>query len=182
MLEGFLAKYETDFEEFRQQSQDEQRNASVASELSSMFDKQLEVQKGLEAKRSAEEQVDKKQRLAVDKISIDVLSSIDSHVATQSAFTLQISKEYYRKSLELQYKTYFIQADMLKDMRDYYKGFSKQFEDIAHNTAMPDFVKLHKKEAVQQMMRDQLMQSTYKQLFSNSDYVKNVKQDRKSVV
>lgn len=182
MLEGFLAKYETDFEEFKQQSQDEQRNASVASELSSMFDKQLEVQKGLEAKRSAEEQVDKKQRLAVDKISIDVLSSIDSHVATQSAFTLQISKEYYRKSLELQYKTYFIQADMLKDMRDYYKGFSKQFEDIAHNTAMPDFVKLHKTEAVQQMMRDQLMQSTYKQLFSNSDYVKNVKQKMANLV
>lgn len=176
MLEGFLAKYETDFEEFRQQNQDDQRNAGITSDLSAMFDKQLDIQKGLEARRSAEDQVDKKQRMAVDKINVDILTSIDSHVATQSAFTLQITKEYYRKSLELQYKTYFIQADMLKDMRDYYKGFSKQFEDIAHNTAMPDYVKLHKTEAVQQMMRDQFMQSAYKQMFSNSDYVKNIKQ------
>lgn len=182
MLESFLSKYESDFEEFKQQSLDNQRDASVESNLSSMFDKQLDIQKALESKRSAEEQVNKKQRMTVDKISIDVLSSIDSHVATQSAFTLQISKEYYRKSLELQYKTYFIQADMLKDMRDYYKGFSRQMEDISLNTSLPDFVKLNKSEAVKQMMRDQFLQSTYKQMFSNSDYVKNVKQKMSSLI
>jgi len=175
ILENFLAKYEADFEEFKQQSVDQQREASVASELGSLFDKQLDIQKAFESKRSAEDEVESKQRMATDKLNMDVLTSIDSHVGTQSAFTLQISKEYYRKSLELQYKTYFIQADMLKDMRDYYKGFSKQFEDIALNTSLPDFVKLNTVEAMKHTMREQFTQNAYKQVFSNSEYVANVK-------
>lgn len=176
MLDGFLSKYETDFEEFRSQTEEQIREGSIQSNLSSIFDKQLEIQKAFEAKRSAESQVDKKQNLVIDKANIDLLTSIENNTANQTAFTLQISKEYYRKSLELQYKSYFIQADMLKSMRDYYKGFSIQFEEIVKNTGLPDFVKLNTSERVSEILRTQFIENTYKKLFSSSDYVKNVKQ------
>ena len=61
------------------------------------------------------------------------------------------------------------------NISDYFKGFSKQFEDIQLNTSLPDFVKLHKSEAAKQIIRDQTMQSVYKQLFTNSDYIQNIK-------
>lgn len=175
MLEGFLEKYESDFDTFKAQTEEQIREGNIQSNLSSIFDKQLEVTKAIEAKRGAEAQADKKQQLAISKVNLDVLTSIDNNLSNQTAFTLQISKEYYRKSLELQYKSYFVQADMLKDMRDYFKGFSKQFEDIQLNTSLPDFVKLHKSEAAKQIIRDQTMQSVYKQLFTNSDYIQNIK-------
>ena len=175
MLDNFLSKYETDFEAFKSQTEEQIREGSIQSNLSSIFDKQLEITKAIESKRSAEDQADRKQNLAISKVNLDVLTSIDNNLSNQTAFTLQISKEYYRKSLELQYKSYFVQADMLKDMRDYYKGFSIQFEEIKKNTSLPDFVKLHTSERVSELMRTQFIQNTYKQFFSNSEYMQNVK-------
>lgn len=182
MLDKFLEKYESDFEAFKSQTEEQIRESNIQSSLTSIFDKQLEITKALEAKRSSEDQADKEQDLAINKANLDVLTSIDNNLSTQTAFTLQISKEYYRKSLELQYKSYFIQADMLKDMRDYFKGFSKQFEDIQHNTSLPDFVKLHNSEAVKQIIRDQTFQTVYKQLFTNSDYIQNIKKRMSNLI
>lgn len=182
MLDGFLQKYESDFEAFKSQTEEQIREGSIQSNLSSIFDKQLEITKAIESKRSAEDQADRKQNLAISKVNLDVLTSIDNNLSNQTAFTLQISKEYYRKSLELQYKSYFVQADMLKDMRDYYKGFSIQFEEIKKNTALPDFVKLQTSERVSELMRTQFIQNTYKQLFSNSEYMQNVKKRMTNII
>jgi hypothetical protein len=182
MLDKFISKYETDFEEFKTQTQEQLREGNIQSNISSIFDKQLDIQKAFEAKRSAESEVDKKDRIVNNKLNLDILSSIDGNVSNQTAFTLQISKEFYRKSLELQYKSYFIQADMLTTMRDYYKGFSLQFDNIVKNTGLPDFVKLHTTEAVKEIMRQQTVQSVNKQLFSNNEYVANIKKKFSNLV
>lgn len=182
LLNKFLEKYETDFEQFKSQTEEQIRESGIQSSISSIFDKQLEIQKAFEAKRSAEAEVDKKERISLNKINLDVLTNIDSNTSNLTAFTLQINKEYYRKSLELQYKSYFIQADMLKTMRDYYKGFSLQFDNIVKNTGLPDFVKLKSNERLQEIVRTQFIENSYKQLFSNSEYIKNVKQKISNLV
>ena len=143
MLDRFLEKTEADTEQLQQASEEQMREASTQSVLSGIFDKQLEIQKALEAKRDAEDAVEKKERISMNKMNIDVLSSIDANVSQNTAFSLQISKEYFRRSLELQFKSYYVQADMLRTMRDYYKGFSLQFENIVKNTGLPEFVKLN---------------------------------------
>jgi len=175
LLNNYLEKYETDFEEYKAQSEEEMREGSIQSNLAGIFDKQLEIQKAIEAKREAKDEVESKERISTNKMNIDILSNIDSNISNLSAFTLQISKEYYRKSLELQFKTYFVQADMLKTMREHYKGFSIQFDNIVKNTGLPEFVKLNNTERISEIMRTQMVQNTYKNLFSNSEYVKNVK-------
>ena len=175
MLDNFLEKYETDFEQYKQESEEAMRESSIQSNISGIFDKQLEVQKAIEAKRDAEKQVENKERITTNKLNIDILSSIDSNIANHSAFTLQITKEYYKKTLELQFKSYYIQADMLKTMRDYYKGFSIQFDNIQKNTGLPEFVKLNQTERIQDIIRTQMVQNTYKNLFSNSKYIEGVK-------
>lgn len=175
ILDRYLEKFEADHEEQRQQSEDEMREGSINANLTSIFDKQLEITKAIEAKRDADDTVEAKERISTTKMNIDILTNIDANMSNMSAFTLQISKEFYRKSLELQFKSYFVQADMLKTMREHYKGFSLQFDNIVKNTGLPEFVKLNNTERLSEIIRTQMVQNTYKNLFSNSEYIKNVK-------
>lgn len=174
-LDNYLEKFEQDNEQSQQESEEAMRDGSINANLSNIFDKQLEVTKAIEARRDANDQVEAKERMTTNKLNIDILTSIDNNMSTMSAFTLQISKEYYRKSLELQFKSYFVQADMLKTMREHYKGFALQFDNIVKNTGLPEFVKLNSSERVSEILRTQMVQNTYKNLFSNNEYVKNVK-------
>lgn len=175
LLERFLESSESDFETQRTQSEEEMRSAAISSELSSIFDRQLEAQTQLAARQEATEEVAQRERIVQTKLSADVLASIDRSTSRQTAFTTQITKEYYRKSLELQFKSYFVQADMLKTMKEHYKGFSIQFSDIQRNTALPEFVKLKNTERLQDMLRDQAVTSVYEQMFTNSKFMQNFK-------
>ncbi len=175
MLDRYLERKEEEFAEYKQQTEEEMRNNAVASELGTIFDKQLEVQKALEARRSSQEQVDAKERLVTTQMTVEALRSIDANLALQTAFTTQIGKEFFRKSLELQFKSYYVQADMLRTMRDYYKGFSVQFTNIEKNTGLPDFVKLRTSESVKEVMRNQVAQTVYTKLFDRNKYLEGVK-------
>lgn len=175
MLDRYLERKEEEFAEYKQQSEEEMRNNAVASELGTIFDKQLEVQKALEARRSSQEQVDAKERLVTTQMTVEALRSIDANLALQTAFTTQIGKEFFRKSLELQFKSYYVQADMLRTMRDYYKGFSVQFTNIEKNTGLPDFVKLRTSESVKEVMRKNMTQAVYSKLFDRNKYLEGVK-------
>lgn len=176
ILNNFLDKYKEENTRAQEASEEAMRDAGIQSNLSSIFDKQLEVQTAIEARREAKDQVKEKHSLVTTKLQSNLLSSIDSNTAQQTAFTLQISKEFYRRSLELQFKTYFVQADMLKTMKDYYKGFSVQFDNIVKNTGLPDFVKLTNTERLTEMVRDKTAEGIYKRLFSNTSYIQQVKE------
>ena len=182
MLDGFLDKYSSDFEKHKQESEESIREATIGGNLSSIFDKQLEVQKAIESRREATDAIDSKQRMVSNKMQIDLLRSIAEQTGQQAAFTTQIGKEYYRKSLELQFKTYYIQADMLKTQREYFQGFSTQFDTIVKNTGLPDFVKLHNKELIAETMKRRAIESTTKRIFDNSTFIKGAKERINRVV
>lgn len=182
MLDKFLEDRQANYEAYRQQSEEEVRNAGIQSELTSIFDKQLDIQKALEARRDAKDDVGKKEQLVQAKMSSDILSNIDSNIAVQTSFTTEISKQFFRKSLEVQFKSYFVQADMLRTMRDSYKAFTVQFTNIEKNTSLPEFVKLKNTERLQDILRTQATQSVYNQLFENSKFVTGMKKRLAGVV
>ena len=176
MLENFLQKYEDDNVKSREQSEEAMRESAIGGSLAGIFDKQLEVQKALQVRSDARGEVENKQRMVSTKLQTNILTSIDSNIAQQTAFTLQVGKEYYRKSLELQYKSYYIQADLLKSTKDYFKGFSLQFEGIVKNTGLPDYVKLSNTERLGEKMRNKAMEGIEQTLFSNNKYVSKIKE------
>lgn len=175
LLERFLENQASEFEAQQAYSEEQARAASITSELSGIFDKQLDVQTQLAARQEAQEEVSQKERIVQTKMSADIMSSIDRSISRQEAFASQITKEYYRKSLELQFKSYFVQADTLKTIKDHYKAFSLQFTNIEKNTSLPEFVKLKNTERLQDMLRDQAVTSAYDQMFTNSKFMKNFK-------
>lgn len=175
MLERYLENQQSDFEAYKTQTEEQMRDASVASETASIFDKQLDVQKSLYARTEARQEIEQKERLTQSKVSNEVLANIDGNIAHQTAFTTQISKEYYRRSLELQFKSYYVQADTLKTMREHYRAFAIQFTNIEKNTGLPEFVKLRSTEALQETMREQAVTSIYSSLIGNSKFLEKMK-------
>lgn len=175
LLDKYLEAQQANFESFKQQAEEDVRNAGIQSELTAIFDKQLEVQKAFEARRDAQSEIDKKEQLSQVKLSNDLFTNIDGNIARQTAFTVDIGQKFYRKSLELQFKSYFVQADMLRTMRDHYKAFAIQFTNIEKNTSLPEFVKLKNTERLQDILRTQATQSVYNQLFEKSKFVAGMK-------
>lgn len=175
MLERYLENQQSEFEGFKSQTEEQLREATVASETANIFDKQLDVQKSLYARTEAREEMEQRERLSQSKVSNEVLANIDGNIAHQTAFTTQISKEYYKRSLELQFKSYYVQADTLKTMREHYKAFAIQFTNIEKNTGLPDFVKLHNTEALRETMRQQTVSSIYTSMIGNSKFLERMK-------
>lgn len=176
MLEDFIARYEDQNLPGRATSEEEMRQSAIASDLSAIFDKQTELQKVIEAKRGADNEVSQRQSIASAKMNIELLGSIESQVAQQTAFTVQVSREYYRKSLELQFKSYFVQVDQLKTTRDAFTTFAQQFDSLIKNTSLPDVVKIHeleKKGIAIEPPRYEVKRSG----FSNSEFVNRAKEN-----
>lgn len=181
-LDKYLEEKKLFYEKEREKSEEEKRNEEIESVVSSIFDKQLEVQKALEARKEAEEVIDKKVSFNLSKASLDHLTSIDNNISQSTAFTLQVSKAYFKKSLELQFKSYYIQLDMLRTMREYYKGFSIQLDSINKNTALPDYVKLTNKEKFSDVAKNKFFSSMYSSLFDKNSYLATVKNNIKDFI
>lgn len=175
LLDKILDKLTQDQEQIRRETEEQVQESLIQSNLSSIFDKQLEFTAKLEAERNVKEDENIRREIVSNKISSDLLVSINNNLNTQTAFSLQIAKEYYRKSLELQFKTYFIQADMLKTQKEHFKAFSVQFDSIVKNTGLPEFVKLRNTERLSEILRTQATTDIYKNFMNKSEYIQNVK-------
>lgn len=110
------------------------------------------VKEAMEAKRHA--------------TSTQLLQNIYGEMNYQRSFQTKVTAGYYRKSLELQYRSLFIQKTQLELLVTQLGTFRNQFETIILNTSLPDFIKARSTELLKyQFMnraRDELIGSFYK--------------------
>lgn len=59
---------------------------------------------------------------------------------------------YKKKSLEIQYRQFFVQRKLLDTQQQMLKMNQASYEKLIHNTALPDIVKQRKSEVLKQMM------------------------------
>lgn len=85
--------------------------------------------------------------------NIQALTAIQRGINKQVAYQEAISSKVQRKSLELQYKQYFIAKDQYTLFGGYVKETKTQLDSIVKNTALPDFVKKHSSEALKEELR-----------------------------
>lgn len=160
---------------YQQQSEEAARDTQITSELGNIFDKQLEVTKALAARDEASADVDRKINLNNIKRTQDLLTDISASSSTINAFNMQIAKEYYKKSLELQFRSYYIQADTLRSIKEHYPIYKSQFDAIIKNTGLPDYVKIKTDEKYFEIIRQQTMESFNKNIMGNSKFINTVK-------
>lgn len=172
----------TDEYKSQQINEEAARTTQITGELSNIFDKNIEVQKALAAQSDAQADTDRKITLTNAKKTQDILTDISASSATQTSFSLQIAKEYYKKSLELQFRSYYVQADMLRSIKEHYPVFKTQFDGILKNTGLPDFVKIKLDEKYFDIARTQMLEKINTDIFTNSSFLKNMKKNLSSAI
>lgn len=89
--------------------------------------------------------------------SIKVMASMDARLAHIQAFNDQAFARFQRRSLEIQYRSYFVQRDLLKLQGNEMAAQRQLLQAVVHNTALPDMVKAKAREKYGEGLRERLM-------------------------
>lgn len=86
-----------------------------------------------------------------------LLTHVGNQMNRQTAFNEQVSMRWKRKTLELQFKQFFVARKML-DVHEQTQGLLKaSLESIVKNTSLPDAVKIQMSEAAKAVFRDKFV-------------------------
>lgn len=145
-----------DKEERKDPSVDDLRNEEIENTLGNIFKLQAEKDeaenKEEEAKQSVRDAVAGKQH----ETQVEQLFGIRQQVARQVEYQDQITARYQRKSLEMQYRQFFLTKDIFSVSEATAKDTKEALQSIVKNTSLPDYRKIELTEAVGQQFRDQL--------------------------
>lgn len=117
-----------------------------------------EVEKKKEHARSmVEGQVEDKRF----NINLGVLSDINENVSRMSQYTEQVTQAYQKKSLELQFRSYFALANISKTTKEALQISKTQNESIIKNTGLPEYVKIQDSERFKDMAKSKVTGRLY---------------------
>lgn len=140
-------------------SVDAQRETGLQMQLGEIFQMQTEQAN----KARAEDDIKDKFKEGIDQArhrdKISLLQSLTENVQRMADYQSKITTHFQRKSLELQFRQYFVAQDMLEEQKRFSASATTFLETIQHNTALPDFVKLTKGEAFKEVMRNKFFNS-----------------------
>lgn len=153
---------------------DEDRN--TAAVMSSVFRTQLDTQARDKAERDIKDRVQNEQMGSL----LGTTQNIDENLSRMVSYNDSVTQAYQKKSLELQYRSYYVQSQLLGVTRQYFDIFRAQNEGVALNTSLPDFVKLKKSESFRQMMRNKFMDKLREGMFGNGSYIASATQKLKT--
>lgn len=131
--------------------------AEMKAEMAKIFSIQSE-QTALEneTKRGEDRIRDMRSKERFDSI-FSVVEAIQQDINHTTAYQDQVTSKYQQKSLELQFRQFFVTRDLFEVSKAQAADSKSSLEAIVKNTAMPEFVKLTTHEAAKQMMRDKLI-------------------------
>ena len=82
------------------------------------------------------------------KTQQELLGGILANTERSRKFSLEIANNYYRRSIELQFRNLYAVKELSAINKEAFNTFKNQFESIVKNTALPDFVKVRGTEAL----------------------------------
>lgn len=152
-------------------TKEQQQEQSIQNALASVFQEQNSIDAEEKARDASQDKVDR----AIDQkrftSNISVLNHIDQGISRLTQYNDRVTQAYQKKSLELQYRSYFVQSELLTTTKQYNEVFKAQNEAVAKNTALPEYVKITKSESFKEMTRNKFMDSIQSGLFGNSDII-----------
>ena len=149
-------------EEYRydEKSKETLRNEMITSEITSLFGQQSKL-KEVELQ---EERTNRIYDIVKDekyhKESMISSSSIKHELQLSNAFLNTSLLAYLKKSLELKYRHLFVAQDTLELSKTTIKLLELQLPKIAHNTALPDYVKTTNGELFKEASKKKIIDYT----------------------
>lgn len=135
-------------------SKEQAMEQSITMALGQVFTAQQEVQNGITARQAAEGKI--KDRVEGKRFegTYSLLSAINENTFRAAQYTERVNQAYQKKSLELQYRSYFVQNELLRMTSKFYEVFKNQNEAIVKNTGLPDYVKITNTERLLQTTKN----------------------------
>lgn len=87
-------------------------------------------------------------------------------VQQNAEFQTKVVSKYMQKSLEVQYRQYFLMADLLTEQKKANAFAAERLTGILKNTGLPEFVKLKDSEFVKQTLRNKFVDAVDSTIFA----------------
>ncbi len=141
------------------------RESAISSQLGQIFQEQV---KEADKNRQQDEVKDAIRENITEKRHTDIFDQLEGiRVATTrlSSYQDSVAVNYHRKSLELQYRQYYVAADLLEEQKKSNEQFKSSFAEIVKNTGLPEYVKIQNSERLSDLMRNKFMSNVYDTVF-----------------
>jgi len=146
-------------------------NTAFAEIFAATEEARAEDQKKKDAKQILTDQINQKRHSDLTTI----LGSVDQSLIQLTTYQQKVNTNYLKKSLELQFRSYFVQSDMLQLQTKYFQEFKTDLSAITKNTGLPDYLKKTTKEALKEHLREQTFGSISDTIYrGNGRYIRNV--------
>jgi hypothetical protein len=164
------AKGDTGFIETQQQRDE----SNIQGSLGEIFKTQMEYGAQQNEENTLRQTVRDQMQLNQSRGQATLLEQIRANTARQVGFQDQITSRYMKKSLELQFRQYLGIRDLLQIAQRRERTDAEYLGNIMKNTGLPDYQKLHTREAAAANFRDRLLDRGHKSVMNYvSDFTKN---------
>jgi hypothetical protein len=152
-----------------------QRDDSLVMELGNIFKAQADVADQKEATDESREQF----RDSIDQVrhrnEISQLDSIRVGIEQLTSYQDNVLSNYQKKSLELQFRQYFVTADLLEITKKSAAEQDTKLQGILKNTGLPEFVKINESERFSELARNKFYSDIRDSLFGEMDGTEYIK-------
>lgn len=154
----------------REKSKEEVQTANIASAIEEVFGKQTRI-------TQANDLIQASITNNNQRTNIQLLSSIAANTEYTRKFNFEIANSYYRRSLELQYKSLFVASEQLQILKSVASTTKNQLETVVHNTGLPDIVKIQQSELLGETLHSRMRDSVADLFYSNVNPLFNLKKN-----
>lgn len=154
-LESF-AKEDDSRQQARSLTPDEVEANATNVELGSIFNAHMEAQKNREAQTKAEQQIKDTAFLKQGTDNLMIQAQLQENLKRLVDYNDQVNANYQRKSLELQFKHYFVSRRLLNTMEKHLAISETAYTTISKNTGLPDILKYKDHEKMVDQLKTQI--------------------------
>jgi len=152
-------------------SKQQQEEQTIAGSLAEVFNTQIDLQARQQARDDTKGDLDRQVEAKRFTSQQGLLTSIDHNLAALSNYETQVTQAYQKKSLELQYRSYFVNAELLTKSKEYFEIFKTQNDAVVKNTGLPEFTKIQNTERFKDIARNKLFNNIQGKLFNSESVI-----------
>lgn len=165
-----------------QASQEELINTTINQSLASIFEAKSEQEVDEKKEAAVQKQVDDTIQAKRHREGMDVYGSMARDLSRLAQYQDKVTVNWQRKTLELQYRQYFLQREAFEEQKKTSALLQTNLEGILKNTGLPDFVKISKLESAKENLRNRFINSSLDGLLAGrTNFVKNFATNLRSV-
>lgn len=171
-LEKWAQTYE---EEPNTYSYNDSNEDEINRNITEVFKLQAQAQDIKDQEREYKDQLSEGLAFTKHRESLGVLNQMRLSLSQLTSYQDKITANYQRKSLELQYRQFFLAKDSFIEQKRVNAELRSYLESINKNTALPDYVKLKQSERLGEALRNRFINEGIQGFFGDrTSFIKNV--------